>query len=155
MLVLDILRHGYAEPTSAEGDAGRPLTPDGAEAIRTLGHRLVSAGWRPWRVFASPFKRARDTARVLTENLEPSPLIETLHELEPESDPRDVLEALELHGALDGHVLLVSHMPLVSGLSGHLTGDPHGFMPGEMRRVACPDGPGGIGRTEPIPGNGF
>jgi phosphohistidine phosphatase len=153
MLVLDILRHGYAEPHSSEGDAGRPLTADGAEAIRRLGRQLIAVGWRPTRIFASPFKRTRDTARVLTESLDAPPLIETLMELEPDAEAGEALTALEVHGALDGHVLLVSHMPLVSGICAHLTTEAVGFAPGQIRRIACPQGTyRGTGRSEPVPG---
>lgn len=155
MLVIDIVRHGEAEPSSAEGDAGRPLSARGAEDVRALGRRLVTTGWRPTRVFASPLKRARDTARVLTEGLEPVPLIETLLELEPEADPTEVLGALEAHGTMEGHVLLVSHMPLVSRLAAYLSGSSQSFGPGDICRIHCPDGTyRGTGRIEPIPGGG-
>lgn len=141
-LVIDILRHGEAEASSPDGDGGRALSESGIAQVRALGRRLAADGWSPDRVFASPLRRARETAAIVVEPL-PAPLpIETLHELLPECDPAELTESLRAAAGETGHVLLVSHMPLVARLCGFLCGRVEALMPADLVRLACADGPG-------------
>jgi phosphohistidine phosphatase SixA len=172
-VILDLLRHGEAEPASVDGDAGRRLTSTGVDVVRRLGSLLARSGWRPSRAFTSPLVRARDSARLVLEPVDDPPLVETLLELSPDALPDEAIAALEAHGAFvrgpappnpalpdDGipamaHVLVVTHMPLVARLSGWLAGDSRGFTPGELRRVAFRERVGrGAGAITPLPGGG-
>jgi len=139
-LVIDILRHGAAEPSSPDGDTGRALSESGAEEARALGRRLAAGGWSPRAAFTSPLRRARETAVLVLAALDAPPPIETLHELAPEADPADLAAALAPRVSRGGHVLLVSHMPLVTRLCGWFCGRPETFATGDLARLECADG---------------
>jgi phosphohistidine phosphatase len=140
-LIIDILRHGEAEPSSPDGDGARPLTDTGAEQVRTLARRLAAEGWAPDRVLVSPLLRAQETGALILAALLAPPPLETLNELQPEADPGDLAAALQGLGATGGHLLLVSHMPLVARLCGFFCGRAEAFLPADMARLECPDGP--------------
>ena len=144
-LTLDIVRHGVAAAHHAAGDAHRALTPHGAEAIRRLATALQAEGWAPDRVFASPYVRAQQTAHLLA-----APggfAVDTLHELEPDTPPQRVLDALADEGIEAGHVVLVAHLPLVERLQLLLSAGSAPWMPGTIVRVELPSGLNGRGQS--------
>lgn len=146
-LVLEILRHGEAEPAGAAGDAARPLSPTGRRAVTALAAGLAMEGGRPGRIFSSPILRARQTAEIVRDAMPRAPAIEPMEELLPERDPSDVLRALEAQGAITGDVLLVTHQPLAGRLAALLTGDAPALRPGTLVRIECAAGVGpGSGR---------
>ena len=139
-LVIDILRHGEAAPSSPDGDGGRPLSEAGAAQVRALARRLVADGWAPDRAFASPLRRARETGALMLAALPAPPALELLEELQPEAEPADLVAALKALEATRGHLLLVSHMPLVARLSAFCCGRPESFLPADLARLDCADG---------------
>ena len=143
-LVLDLLRHGEAEPTQPSGDDERPLTPRGEQYIRSLGTRLGRERWRPSRVFSSPLKRARDSALIATREAGLATPVETLEDLGANQDPGDVMRGLQELGIVSGHVLLVGHQPLLGRLCQWLTGEERKVTPGSLVRIELQDrsGPG-------------
>ena len=157
LLVLDLLRHGRAEPGGPAGDHARPLTPGGRIALERLGARLEREGTRHDRVFASPLVRAaQSAAAVLGAGGDHAP-VETLDTLAFASRPADVLDSLRDLGVGTGHILLVGHQPLLGLLAQHLTGTEAPFAPGSLVRIECPRMPlAGTGRVllalEPDPG---
>jgi phosphohistidine phosphatase len=136
-LVLDLLRHGHADPPREGGDAARTLSPEGRRMVGELGVRLNRAGWQPDRVFASPLRRAQQSAEIVLAVLRTVPTIETLASLAPDREPEEVVRALEAKGIRFGTVLLVGHQPLLGRLVAHLVGHEHAFATGELVRVAC------------------
>ena len=134
-VVLDILRHGEAEPAGAGGDEARALSPAGRAAMAALAATLAAEGWRPGRIFASPLVRARQTAEVVRAAAPDAPAIERMGELVADGEPHQVLTALAAHGATAGHVLLVTHQPLAGRLAAVLTGKEAGFRPGTLVRI--------------------
>ena len=136
-LIIDLVRHGEALPAAAGGDAARPLSNAGRAAVERLRDHLAADGWSPDRVLASPLLRARQTAEVLVAAARHAPAIEISAALEPDQDPSAVLDAIALLGAGDGHIVLVTHQPLVGRLAIELTGREAGFSPGTFARVAC------------------
>jgi phosphohistidine phosphatase len=145
-LTLDLLRHGLALPTGAAGDRQRVLSPAGVRDIESLVAHLAREGWRPDRIFSSPYARARQSAGIVAGAAVPPVAVETLHDLEPERESSEVLEALTRLGIASGHILMVGHQPLLGLLVRRLTGCERAFSPGMLVRVHCPQGPG--------PGNG-
>ena len=147
-LVLDLLRHGRAEPGGPAGDNGRPLTPGGRKALERLGSRLERDGTPSDRVLASPLLRAtQSAAAVLGAFRAPAP-VETFDALAFASGPADLLAALHDAGVEAGHVLLVGHQPLLGLLAQHLTGAGASFAPGSLLRIECPRSPrSGTGRV--------
>lgn len=114
-----ILRHGEAEQ-QAQRDAERRLTELGSADARAAG--VCLAGQYAGReagphFFASPYRRAQQTARCVLESF-PGKTLHTAEWLVPDADPLQAIRELEkLH--LDD-VVLISHQPLVSALGGAL-----------------------------------
>ena len=147
-LVLDVLRHGEAEPAGAAGDSARALSRAGRRAVGALAADLTAEIRRPDRIFSSPMLRARQTAEIVRDAAPGAPAIEPLDELLPESEPSDVLLALEAQGAVAGYALLVTHQPLAGRLAALITGEAPTFKPGTLVRIECAAGPGpGRGRV--------
>lgn len=135
-LVLDVLRHGEALPPGVDGDAVRPLSPAGQRALRRLADELSTRSWRPERVFSSPLRRALESAYIVVDSIPCR--VETLEALRPDREPVDVLRALEEAEALEGHVVLIGHQPLLGLLVAWLTGAQEpGFNPATLLRIAC------------------
>jgi phosphohistidine phosphatase len=137
-LVLDLLRHGDAAPAAGDGDARRPLTATGREALVRLGERLAAQGVRYDRALASPLRRALESAEAVLGAF-PEPIrIEPLEALAPEAPPTRTLASLRQANVLTGHALLVGHQPLLGQLALLLSGAEARFAPGSLVRVALP-----------------
>jgi len=108
-----ILRHGEAQ-NRARTDAERELTDNGREEVLSSAAHLLGQPLR-W-IIASPYVRARQTAELVRQALGFADSVVTVPWLTPDSDPRKVLQNLDLYAADD--VLLVSHQPLVGSLIG-------------------------------------
>jgi phosphohistidine phosphatase len=139
-LLLDVLRHGEAEPAGSRGDSARELSSAGRRAITELTQGLAREAWRPDRIFSSPLARARQTAQIVRAGIPDAPEIEELYELLAETDPSDTLAALQAMNVVTGHVLLVTHQPLAGRLAALLTGEAPGFSPGTLVRIECAAG---------------
>jgi phosphohistidine phosphatase len=139
-LVIDILRHGEAEPTSPAGDAGRALAEAGVRQIRALARRLAAEGWRPDVALSSPLLRARQTGELVLEALPDPPALGLLAELKPETEPEVAIATLEALAPPYGHVLLVSHMPLVQRLCARLCGRSEPFRAAALARLELDGG---------------
>lgn len=112
-MTLWILRHGEAQ-NRARSDAERALTDRGRQEVLSAAARLLG---RPLQwIIASPYVRAQQTAELVRQALGFSDSIVTVPWLTPDSDPRKVLDNLDLYAG--DQVLLVSHQPLVGTLIG-------------------------------------
>ena len=140
-LTIDLLRHGRALPDDPRGDLERRLTEAGERTLERLGRRLAGEGWRPQRALSSPYRRALDSARILLRASHAALDLEALDALAPDNSPSETLGALEALGIFEGHVLLVGHQPLLGRLAAALTGAEHGFAPGGLLQIGCPQGP--------------
>jgi phosphohistidine phosphatase len=148
-LRLDLVRHGEAMPAGPAGDAARPLSDRGRQAIARLAQEYARRGWRPGGVWSSPLARARETASLLVERAAPGLAAKVLGELAPETEPEALAEALRAR-AVAGHVVLVGHQPLLGRLAGHLAGAPdHRLSPAGLVALACAEPlRGGCARIE-------
>jgi phosphohistidine phosphatase len=97
-----MLRHGEAEDGSPDDD--RELTPEGERQARAVGAALDALGVELDACLTSPKLRARDTARLVCEQLG----IEPKDERALRGGPFDPVEVAEGHGE---SVLLVGHEP--------------------------------------------
>ena len=62
-----LVRHGLAEDVSESGaDFDRALTPTGVRKMEAAALGLRAIGVQPARVITSPYRRAQETAAVLT-----------------------------------------------------------------------------------------
>ncbi|GAB2715643.1 phosphohistidine phosphatase SixA [Halomonas garicola] len=117
MSYLWIMRHGEAADGSP--DSARPLTADGEQQASLMASRLAERcqadGTAVTRIVTSPYLRARQTAAVMGDAL--GVAVETLSGITPEDSPQAFCDWLVNQ---PGNLLVVSHMPLVGGLTGLL-----------------------------------
>ena len=109
-----VLRHGEAEPHGTRPDSERELTASGRAEVLRSAALLISEPLTA--IYASPFKRAQQTAELVREALNFKPEIRTVEWLTPDYRPQAVAEQLV---SVD-YALLVSHNPLVGNLLGYL-----------------------------------
>jgi phosphohistidine phosphatase len=109
-----VLRHGEAEPHGTRADSERELTAHGREEVLRTAGKLI--GQPITAIYASPYRRAQQTAQLVREALGFAPEIRTVEWLTPDNRPQAVAEQLV---SVD-HALLVSHNPLVGNLLGYL-----------------------------------
>jgi phosphohistidine phosphatase len=136
-----VLRHGEAEPHGTRADSERELTAHGREEVLRTAGELI--GQPITAIYASPYRRAQQTAQLVREALGFVPEIRTVEWLTPDYSPQVVSEQLV---SVD-RALLVSHNPLVGNLLGYLQ---HGHVQ-DPERVAT----AGLAELEgdmPLPG---
>jgi phosphohistidine phosphatase len=110
-----VLRHGEAEPHGSKPhDSERALTDNGRKEVLRSAAELI--GEPLTAIYASPYRRAQETALLVREALGFEPEIRTVDWLTPEIDPDKVAEQL----VSVSNVLLVSHNPLVGNLLSYL-----------------------------------
>ncbi|MHC8358070.1 phosphohistidine phosphatase SixA [Pseudomonas sp. LB3P81] len=109
-----VLRHGEAEPHGKRPDSERALTEHGREEVLRTAAELMDK--KLTAIYASPYRRAQETAQLVRETLGFAPEIRTVEWLAPDYSPQVVSEQLV---SVD-RALLVSHNPLVGNLLGYL-----------------------------------
>lgn len=146
--LLVLLRHGKAEAHAAT-DGERALTETGwlqaRESARQFGAWMRQNGLHPdqFVVCCSTYRRARETAQPLLEQLAQECLLE-LEGILPESDPRAAMAILEQ--VTQDHPgrfpIVVSHMPFLADLCALLeqgqTGGAEPFNLAELRVLEAP-----------------
>ena len=106
-----LLRHGDALHPPATSDADRPLSPLGRQQARRIGSFLYKQTSRPQRILCSPYRRAQQTATVVSSQCR-SLTIETTDALLSGSSVTELMH--ELNSRKEQHLLLVGHEPLMS-----------------------------------------
>ena len=111
----------HAKAKSKEEDPRRPISAEGRHETERVARAAAAAGTRVDTVWHSGKLRARQTAEIFAEALEPVSGIHEQDWLGPLADPRTAVEAAQETEA----VLIVGHLPYLSRLpSLLLTGDP-------------------------------
>ncbi len=108
-----LVRHGAAK--SKAQDPQRPLTAEGRAAVQRVATWAVEAGLKVDQIRHSGKLRARQTAEIFAEKLQPNEGIASCQGLSPNDDVRPVAEAL---GDCPCSVMLVGHLPFMSRLAG-------------------------------------
>lgn len=125
-----LFRHGEAVPgsdPSVARDAERPLAEAGRRQVRQAARGLAALGVEPDRALASPYTRARRTARLAVEALDGVGEVTELQELRPRGDPADTRQALAGLERAD-EILLCGHRPHLPKLAASLlTGQADGL----------------------------
>jgi len=107
-----VIRHGAAQDRADSGlDADRALTPEGAEQMRAIAAGLAVVDGSPDCILCSPYRRARETADIVSAAFGGTPVVE-LDALQSGAAAGDILAALAaaLRGDTGG-VALVGHEP--------------------------------------------
>jgi phosphohistidine phosphatase len=114
-----LFRHGIAiDPEDWEGEeALRPLTPKGIEKAREAVAGLRRLDLVPTHILSSPFKRAIDTAKLLSEQFKAHLEVQVCDELLPDA-PSDKLLPLLASLPDDACVACVGHEPQLGEAAG-------------------------------------
>lgn len=121
-MILYLMRHGIAAGLGAGSDSERPLTHKGEQRTRQAARGLMHLGVKLESIWSSPLLRARQTAALAAEALNPtSAKIVITSALEPDQLPAVLFS--ELDRARLSRVLCVGHLPHLDLILGEaLTG---------------------------------
>ena len=116
-----LVRHGIAvEREEWDGkDVDRPLTEEGNRRVRQVAAGLRRLAVRPTVIYASPARRAVETAQLLHDLLARPSLMEFRDELLPEATPTDLLRLLKSCSS-ESCVICVGHEPQLGMAAGVL-----------------------------------
>ncbi|MEE8146587.1 MAG: phosphohistidine phosphatase SixA [Longimicrobiales bacterium] len=112
---LFLVQHGIAK--SEAEDPERPLTEEGADAVRRMGAWAVGQGLVIDQVRHSGKLRAAETAEILAGYLGPAEEPFAVPGLGPMDDVRPVADGLGDEG---GPIMVVGHLPFLARLAGLL-----------------------------------
>jgi len=118
---LYLVRHGPAEardPVRWPSDDDRPLSAAGVGETRDAARGFAHLDPSVRRVVTSPAERARATAVLFQEAMEPRHPLETWEELAPDSPAEPVLRRAAHGGKKSDGALLVGHEPILSEVVG-------------------------------------
>lgn len=116
---LYFLRHGVAaerDPKSFPDDSLRPLVAKGEERTRLCGDAMRALEVSFDRIFASPYRRAAQTAEIVASNLNLKRRLEFRDELAPGGDAKALIRYVSRIRPGPESVLLVGHEPDLSQL---------------------------------------
>ncbi len=123
-MLVYLLRHGIAEDQKpGNGDAARELTAEGRTELKRILKAVVKAGVKPSLILASPYTRARDTAKLARKILKTEEDLLETKTLAPEGQPQSVWSEICDHRKEES-LMLVSHNPLMEQLVSFLLGTP-------------------------------
>ncbi len=131
-----IIRHSWA--VSAQNSAGvdrdRWLTLKGRRIAESVASTLAAKNLTPDLILVSPYARALQTAEIVAAGIGFNGMLSVTQSLIPSDDTTDIESILA--SIPDEHtVILFSHEPMVSSLTGMMTGTFTGFRPGQVRLV--------------------
>lgn len=118
-MVIYLLRHGEAvtlEETPSKNDADRNLTIEGKEKLYQFSRGFINIGLQCDLILTSPYKRAYETAAIISESLGSSPRLEECQFLVPGSDLQDFINHLNKRKDF-GSVVVVGHEPFLGNLA--------------------------------------
>ncbi len=118
---LYLLRHGIAASADSGRDMDRALTAEGICGIKSVMMRAKSLGCNPYRVIASPYLRAQQSARIAADVLRCSEPIHPSTRITPDSSRPSLWQ--EVREIAEGSLLIVSHEPLLSAAAAWMTGE--------------------------------
>jgi phosphohistidine phosphatase len=146
---LYLIRHAVAEERGDAwpDDAKRPLTSDGMKRMKKAARGLERLGVALDVILTSPLVRARQTADVVSAELNPHPALVITEALSPGGSYTALVAELEKH-ARRSRIGLVGHEPGIGELAARLLGSRHPieFKKGAVCRIDLdeipPNGPG-------------
>lgn len=121
MLQLLLLRHAKSSWTDAGlDDADRPLTKRGKEAAKAMGREIAARNVTPDLVLCSPAKRARDTWKIVSEQLKTAPRTIVDDAIYDFGNGGRILSAIRAQGETAETLLVVGHNPSLERLAQRL-----------------------------------
>src|SRR5882724_10649602 len=114
-----ILRHGLAEERSdpaTGGDSQRRLTKEGRQKMRRIARGMQSLEVKPDLILTSPYLRARETSEIVAKALGSEKRLQMAPTLQPDGNPKELIDSLKNNFRKRQQVLLVGHEPYLSRL---------------------------------------
>jgi phosphohistidine phosphatase len=147
-----LVRHGVAEERSVKwpDDSKRPLTPDGMSKMKKAARGLERCDVGFDVILSSPLIRARQTADILSAELDTHPPIVNVESLVPGASWAALSADLEKYARKGPRIALVGHEPGIGELAARLIGSRHPieFKKGAIARIDVdelpPAGPGDL-----------
>jgi phosphohistidine phosphatase SixA len=112
---LYVVRHGSADRHAPGGDAARALTEVGVREVEGTGRGLAALGVALDALFASPLRRAQETARLLAAQLG-GPEAETQELLDGGAPAAVLLRELAHWSRGRARIAIVGHQPVLGEL---------------------------------------
>lgn len=138
MKTLLLLRHAKSSwEDAALPDHDRPLKPRGIKAARRIGRLLREQNLIPERIFCSTATRARETLRLVAEELQQQPATEFIAALY-HCQPGEFITALQGVEATVNSVMIVGHNPGTEEWLQNLIGKPETMPTGCLVQLALP-----------------
>ena len=141
-----VVRHAIAEERGADwpDDSKRPLTERGAKQFRQTARALRKLDVSIDVILTSPFTRARQTAELLAEALDPLPSIVNVESLAPGAAHATLIADLTKHARRET-IALVGHEPGIGATAARLAGLRHRleFRKGAICRIDLDELPPG------------
>lgn len=135
---LYLVRHGVAEERGPKwpDDNKRPLTADGMSRMKKSARGLDRIDVKFDVILTSPLVRARQTADILSAEMEGHPTIVNVDSLAPGAKPDALNADLEKH-TRKTRIALVGHEPGIGELAARLVGSRHPieFKKGAVLRI--------------------
>lgn len=110
-----IIRHGDAVPEGA--DPARPLSEDGKQSVQKVAAALKNAGCCVNTIFHSTKLRAKETALIIRQAVNPQAVLKEKEHLSPNDVTDDIYEELL---KISEDAMVVSHLPFVDNLASRL-----------------------------------
>lgn len=114
-----LMQHGIALPKDKDPEKG--LSGEGAREVTASAKGLSSLGVRPDIFLSSPKKRARETAALVLEELNPEagePVVSDA--FNPLAEPKDALAQIREAAAGKKSVFVAGHLPSLARITGLL-----------------------------------
>lgn len=119
-----VLRHGIAASRGAANyplDSDRPLTSKGIKRMRQIAKGLHNLDVKFDTILSSPFRRALETAFIVSRQYGAGESVQSTPSLKPEVLPEQVVRTLQEKYASCKNLMLVGHEPQLSSLVSYLT----------------------------------
>ena len=139
MVTLYLIRHAIAFERDDRwpDDSKRPLTADGMSKMKRAARGLGRVGVKVDVILSSPLVRARQTADILSAELDAHPPIVNVESLAPGATHAALAADLEKHARKATRIALVGHEPGIGELAARLVGSRHPveFKKGAVARI--------------------
>jgi phosphohistidine phosphatase len=119
MMNLFLVRHG--EAVSESVDPERPLSEQGIEQVRSVAQKLKKSGVIVAAIYHSSKKRAQQTARIISEIINPQAALVQKEGLLPNDSIKTICEEIKLHS---DDIMIVGHLPFLGILAEQLLDYP-------------------------------
>lgn len=127
MLRLMLLRHAKSSWTDpGADDMDRPLTPRGRRAAQAMGRVMAAKRLLPDLVLCSPARRARDTWKLVAEELKTAPKLIVEDAIYDFGNGGRLVDAVRRAGGKARTVLVVGHNPSMERIAARLAGKDSG-----------------------------